>query len=59
MTEWIVQNLGTILIAIGLACAVALSIRAIIRDKRRGKSCCGGSCGQCSACGHCPQQDNS
>jgi len=59
MIEWISQNLGTILISIGLIAAVVLSIRAIIKDKKQGKSCCGGSCAQCRACGHCPEQDKS
>ncbi len=57
MAEWISQNLGTILITIGLVLLVALSIRTLIKDRKQGKSCCGGSCAKCQACGHCPEQD--
>lgn len=61
MADWIMQNLGTILITAGLVFVVILSIRSLIKNKKQGKSCCGGSCAGCSAgcsaCGHCPPQD--
>ncbi len=44
--------MGTILVLLILAAVVALSIRSMIRDKKKGKSLsCGGNCAEC---GHCP-----
>ena len=38
-----------IIIAV-LAVVVGLIIRAMIRDKKAGKSSCGGNCGECGLC---------
>ncbi|MBQ6442953.1 MAG: FeoB-associated Cys-rich membrane protein [Lachnospiraceae bacterium] len=57
MAAWISENLGTIIVTIILVAAVAGIIYKLIKDKRQGKSCCGGSCTQCKACGRCPGQD--
>ncbi|MCM1044828.1 MAG: FeoB-associated Cys-rich membrane protein [Candidatus Gastranaerophilales bacterium] len=44
--------MGTIIVALILAAVVALAVRSMIRDKKKGKSLqCGGNC---SSCGHCP-----
>lgn len=44
--------MGTIIVAAGLVCIVALVIRSMIRDKKAGKSLqCGGNCKNCG--GHC------
>ena len=58
MAEWISQNLGTIVVTILLIAAVAGVIYKMIKDKNQGRSCCGGSCSQCNACGHCPGNDH-
>ena len=58
MAEWISQNLGTIVVTIILVAAVAGIIYKMIKDKKQGKSCCGGSCAKCNACGHCPGHDH-
>ena len=55
MIAWLAQNLGTILIFIVLIVLVALIIRTVIRDKKMGKSTCGGSCASCKMCAACKQ----
>lgn len=44
------EILSTLLILALIACALFFSIRKLWRDKRSGKSCCGGSCSGCSHC---------
>ncbi len=51
---WLSQNLPTILICLGLAALVTLIVIGMIRDKKKGKSCCGGCVG-CSMSGSCHQ----
>lgn len=56
MLSWIGANIGTITVCIVLAVIVALIIRNMINDKKKGKSpICGGKCGHCpmscSGCG--------
>ena len=58
MLTWFEVNLGSILVALTLAAVTALIVRGLIRDKKRGRHLCGGSCGacpgNCAACGgHC------
>ena len=53
MTAFFLENLGTILLTVLLAAAVAGVVRHLVRQKRQGgSSCsCGGGCVGCS--GHC------
>ncbi|MCD8390874.1 MAG: FeoB-associated Cys-rich membrane protein [Firmicutes bacterium] len=44
---------GTILVVFALAAVVTLIIRAMIRDKKRGKSSCGCGCANCQSAGMC------
>ena len=53
MLQWISANTGTILISLFLLAVVALIIRSMMRDKKQGKSSCGGNCAGCAACGAC------
>ena len=46
------MNLSTFIILIVLIGIVTLSIRSMIKDKKIGKSSCGGNCGACGACSH-------
>ena len=57
MTSWLAQNIGTILISIVLIVLVTVIIRNMIRDKKMGKSTCGGSCASCKMCVACRQAD--
>ena len=55
MIAWLAENLGTILISIALIVLIVLIIRSMIRDKKMGKSTCGGSCASCKMCAACRQ----
>ena len=50
--SWLAANIWTILICAALITMVVLLIRTLIRDKKTGKSCCGG-CSGCSMSGSC------
>lgn len=49
MFSWIGANLSTILISIVLIAIVTFISLSLIRQKRQGKSSCGGSCAHCGA----------
>ena len=49
--------MGTILITIVLIALVAVIIRTMIRDKKMGRSSCGGSCASCKMCAACRQAE--
>ncbi len=53
MLTWLSANLINIVLVAVLALVVTLLIRGMIRDKKAGKSSCGGSCADCGACGKC------
>ena len=55
MIAWLAENLGTILISVALIALIVLIIRSMIRDKKMGKSTCGGSCASCKMCAACRQ----
>ena len=50
MYIWLSENLGTILTSLVLIAIVTGSILTMIRDKKQGKSCCGGNCAHCHMC---------
>ena len=53
MFSWIGANLSTILISIFLIAIVILISLSLIRQKRQGKSSCGGDCASChGGCSH-------
>ena len=58
MLQWISANIGTILISLVLLAVVALIIRSMMRDKKQGKSSCGGNWAGCAACGSCHNKGN-
>ena len=53
MLQWIVANMGTILICLVLVAVVALVVRSLIRQKRQGKYSCGCNCAHCAMHGAC------
>ena len=53
MLRAIAENAGTIVVSLALIGAVALIILRLRRDKKRGKSACGGNCGCCPMGGSC------
>lgn len=42
--------MGTIVVLAALVLIVALIVRSMIKDKRSGKSSCGGDCSHCKGC---------
>ena len=53
MMRGIVENLGTILISLALIGLVAGILVRLRRDKKQGKTACGGNCGCCPMAGSC------
>ncbi|MCR5269263.1 MAG: FeoB-associated Cys-rich membrane protein [Lachnospiraceae bacterium] len=53
MMAWILQNIGTIGITLLLIVIVAVIISRLIKDKKQGKSSCGGNCAHCRMCESC------
>ena len=46
------MNLGTFLILLVVIAVVGLVIRGMVKDKRAGKSSCGGDCSHCGSVMH-------
>ena len=53
MTEWFAENRGTIIVFLIVAFCVALVIRKLVRDRRKGKLSCGCGCANCAMHGMC------
>lgn len=53
MLAWLSANLINIALVVFIALIVALLIRGLIRDRKAGKSSCGGNCAACGSCGKC------
>ena len=51
MLTWLSANLINIVLIAVIALIVGLLIRGMIRDKKAGKSSCGGNCASCGVCG--------
>ena len=47
--------MSTVLVLLGICLLAAWAVAELRRDKRSGKSSCGGNCGCCSSCGVCHQ----
>lgn len=53
MFGWIADNIGTIVIsAVLIAIVVCISL-SLIKQKKQGKSTCGGNCAHCAMHGGC------
>lgn len=48
MFDWIINNIGSIIVLLAVVAIVTLVIVKMIRDKRRGKSSCSCGCGGCA-----------
>ena len=53
MFAWLSANLINIVLVAVIALITGLLIRSMIRDKKAGKSSCGGNCASCGACSGC------
>ena len=53
MLNWLSANLVNIALIAALVLIVSLLIRSMVRDRKAGKSPCGGNCAACGACKGC------
>ena len=53
MLTWLSANLINIVLVAVIVLITVLLIRGMIRDKKAGKSSCGGNCAACGACSGC------
>ena len=53
MLAWLATNLINIVLILAVAAVLGLIVRGMVRDRRAGKSSCGGSCADCGACHGC------
>ena len=53
MWTWIAENVGTILIALALLLVVAAIVYSLLRNRKKGRSSCGGHCVSCPMGGSC------
>ncbi len=53
MLQWLADNAGTIIVTLALIALVAVIIVRLYRDKKKGKTSCGGNCGCCPMGGSC------
>ena len=53
MIHWIASNIAAIIIFLVVIAIVALAVAVLVRDKKKGKSSCGGNCGCCPMGGSC------
>lgn len=53
MFDWLAQNIATIFICLVLMLIVAAIIFSLVRNKKKGKSSCGGGCKGCLMSGSC------
>ncbi|MER2235537.1 MAG: FeoB-associated Cys-rich membrane protein [Candidatus Limivicinus sp.] len=53
MIMWISANWINLLLIAVIALIIGLLIRSMIRDRKAGKSPCGGNCACCGACTGC------
>ena len=56
MFQWIGENAGTILVSLVLIGMITLIIVRLHKDKKKGKSSCGGNCSCCPMGGCCHKQ---
>ena len=53
MIQGILENAGTIIVSIALIVLVIGIVIRMRKDKKQGKSACGGNCGCCPMAGSC------
>ena len=52
MISWLTGNWVNILLILAVVAVVTLILRSQARDRRAGKSPCGGNCATCGGCPH-------
>lgn len=57
MINFLVNNIGTIIVSLIILIIVSLIIIKLVRDKKNGKSSCGCGCENCPNAGICHKTD--
>lgn len=55
MLAWLAANFVNLVLILAVAALLGLIVRGMVRDRKAGKSSCGGSCADCGACRGCRQ----
>lgn len=42
--------MGTVVVGAAVVCIIGLAVHSLVRDKKQGKSSCGGDCSRCHGC---------
>lgn len=53
MLAWLSQNWGSLLVGAIVLTIVAVIVWRIVRNRRAGKTVCGGDCAHCAGCSAC------
>ena len=53
MLDFLTENAGTLAVSLLLAALTAWIIAGLRRDRKRGRSACGGNCGACPMASSC------
>ncbi len=51
--EWLVENIGTLTVALILIAVVAYIVLSVLKDKKAGRHSCGCGCENCALRGKC------
>ena len=57
MLAWLMENLGTILISLGLVAVVVVIILSLRKRKKKGKASCCGNYAHCAMCEACRKKE--
>ncbi|MBQ8309950.1 MAG: FeoB-associated Cys-rich membrane protein [Clostridia bacterium] len=55
--DWIVQNIGSILVGAVLLLLIGVIVYMMRKDKKAGNSSCGSSCASCPMSGKCHEKN--
>ncbi|MBQ1396914.1 MAG: FeoB-associated Cys-rich membrane protein [Clostridia bacterium] len=53
MMNFLTENIGTIIVCLILLAIVALAVRHLVVNKKKGKTSCGCGCANCPSAGIC------
>ena len=57
MTDWLQQNIATVVIIAAVALLVILAVRKIVKDRKDGIGSCGGDCTACPYSADCRSKE--
>lgn len=57
MLDFLLENIGTILVALALSLILSLVVVAMVKNKKKGISSCSGGCSCCPFNGKCHSEE--